>query len=295
MAMAFSTRALTEWILIAMELLGLEKSGQQLLFSEISRVTYMPVDVADVFDTARDWIYLDNNNNNRRDFGSAAGFDDDALAFGEPLFVPDDVNGDGALEVGERLVRLGSSKVRAFYHKGTVYTRGANLTQLPINGTEWDNWLGWEFYGWWGAAHGTGVNDIVLGGTLLAHRQDVGIAPHAELIVGNGQDIQAMMWGLDQKPDVALMEFGVGFGEPIDGSDAWAQLVDTSVQSGTFFACAAGNDGVPESGQQGSHAVAPIKSAVAELPFVLHGTVFVLRPCVSRARRQRFERYHYAA
>ena len=67
------------------------------------------------FDPSLDWLYLDTNGNDQRDYGAAAGFDDTTPAFGEPLFVPDDVNRNGQIDVGERVVRLGTSKFRDVY------------------------------------------------------------------------------------------------------------------------------------------------------------------------------------
>ena len=50
-----------------------------------------------------------------------------------PLFVADDVDGSGQIEVGERLVRLSTSKIRALYmpHLERAYWRGVDLHQAP--------------------------------------------------------------------------------------------------------------------------------------------------------------------
>ncbi|HOT12433.1 MAG TPA: hypothetical protein PK710_21825, partial [Polyangiaceae bacterium] len=66
----------------------------------------------DVFDPAIDWVYFDENGNQQRDYGVDQGFDDSTPAFGEPIFVPDDVNRNGKIDVGERFVRLGTSKFK---------------------------------------------------------------------------------------------------------------------------------------------------------------------------------------
>src|SRR5688572_12642 len=77
-----------------------------------------------------DWLYVDLDGNGTRDAGAA--FTDLVPGLGEPAFVGDDVDRNGALDRGERLFRLGTSKVRAVVVESTQYNRGENLSQYPV-------------------------------------------------------------------------------------------------------------------------------------------------------------------
>ncbi len=137
------------------------------------------------FDPSIDWLYLDSNGNGKRDYGAAAGFTDATPAFGEPLFVPDDVNQNGKLDVGERVVRLSTSKFRAISVSvneagmaggpplvaNETYTRGTNLSATQVNFTNG------AAEGQPDAFHATGVNTILVGDVPLVGRRWVGIAP----------------------------------------------------------------------------------------------------------------------
>jgi len=88
------------------------------------------------FDPGIDWIYLDLDGNAQRGVGGEVGADDSTPAFGEPLFTPDDVDGDGRLGLSERLIRLGTSKIPRFYVRlnnprfGQEYVRGTDLSTV---------------------------------------------------------------------------------------------------------------------------------------------------------------------
>ncbi|MBK9260527.1 MAG: hypothetical protein IPM54_11950 [Polyangiaceae bacterium] len=45
-----------------------------------------------------DWLYADRNGSGAREFGPSAGFTEADPTFGEPLYVPDDVNRNGVLD-----------------------------------------------------------------------------------------------------------------------------------------------------------------------------------------------------
>lgn len=200
------------------------------------------------FDPGIDWVFLDENDNGKRDFGAEAGFDDSVPAFGEPLLVPDDVNANGVVEPGERFVRLGTSKFRKVYtsySKGwltetRIYERGVDLSQHQNELTD-GNMLGSD------ASHGTGVLSILLGDVPLSGRRWVGVAPEAEvvLVADLGNDgAQGAAWMLEQKPDVALWEMAPWTGLPLDGTDPYSQLVDESAgQDEVAHACPVGNTG----------------------------------------------------
>src|SRR5690606_11701305 len=80
-----------------------------------------------ILQTRADWLYADLNRDRERNVGRSAGFDEQTPAYGEPIFVVDDVNGNGRLDPGEKLVRLKTSKIRKFVDSDTSYQRGLNL------------------------------------------------------------------------------------------------------------------------------------------------------------------------
>jgi Subtilase family len=209
------------------------------------------------FDPSIDWLYLDTNANQQRDFGAAAGFDDTTPAFGEPLFVPDDVNRNGKIDVGERVVRLGTSKFRDVYVRldyqppqmktvteNHVFTRGKDLSTIKTD------YFNGGVYGYADAFHATGVLTIIAGDVPLVGRRWVGLAPDAELIVGwevedsESLPATATTWALGEKPDVMLYEMAPWTGVALDGTDPISQLIDTSNQNdGVVHTCPTGDQG----------------------------------------------------
>lgn len=200
------------------------------------------------FNPSMDWLYLDDNANNARDYGAANGFDDTTPAFGEPLFVPDDANRNGKIDVGERVARLGTSKFRkVFVHVqqgalGTkhVYERGIDLSTLKADYTG-------GAMGYSDTLHASGVLSIVAGDVALPSRRWVGIAPDADLLLGFevAQDSsQSITWALSEKPDVMLHETAGWTGEALDGSDVYSVAVDDSVvNDNVTHTCPLGNTG----------------------------------------------------
>ena len=204
------------------------------------------------FDPSLDWLYLDTNESGSRDYGAGAGFDDTTPAFGEPLFVPDDVNQNGKLDAGERVIRLGTSKFRkvnihlvysplGLNHKH-VYERGVDLASLPID------FSGGDLYGFADARHATGVLGIVAGDVPLAGRRWVGFAPDAELVLAFDVDqyesipVSGTSWALKEKPDVMLYELAPWTGLPLDGSDSLSKMIDTStINDGAVHTCPTGD------------------------------------------------------
>ena len=98
-----------------------------------------PVDVA----------AADLDGDGQRQRGRAGGFSDASPSLGEPFYLADDVNGNGRLDVGEKLVVLGSSKLAVVRVDGDVYRRGDNLVDAPI-----DEEVG----------HGCGARGVIAGG-----------------------------------------------------------------------------------------------------------------------------------
>ncbi|MEM9862444.1 MAG: S8 family serine peptidase [Myxococcota bacterium] len=193
-----------------------------------------------------DWVYLDANGDRTRNFGAEEGFTDATPAFGEPVFVPDDVNGNGLLDASERLIRLGSSKFRAVYTRvdspnapfvERVYRNGVDLSQSPADVTG-------GVFGFADTEHATAVLGILAGGLALPNRRHVGIAPDAELINASevGSD-QRLVWALMEEPDIVLHEYVNWAGVELDGTDTTSMLIDESSDLGILHVCPAGNIG----------------------------------------------------
>jgi hypothetical protein len=226
------------------------------------------------FDPSIDWLYLDTNGNGHRDYGLASGFDDSVPALGEPLFVPDDVNRNGILDPGERVVRLGTSKFKKIYVNleyiakvSTVFERGKNLSNAKVD------YSGGKLYGFPDALHATGVDTILVGDVPLVGRRWVGLAPDADLVLAfdveytqDGLPVKGVTWALQQKPDVMLHEMAPWTGSPLDGSDALSAMIDASTaKDDVLHTCPTGDQG---SARKHAHAdLGPGKDVT--LPFTL--------------------------
>lgn len=205
------------------------------------------------FDPGVDFLYLDTNGNGARDYGASKGFDDTVPAFGEPMFVPDDVDRNGKLDVGERVVRLGTSKFRNIYVNlayppytaNHVYSRGTDLSATKTD------YSSGALEGFPDAFHATGVNTILVGDVPLVGRRWVGLAPDADVDVvwdvdqtQNGMPVKGFTWAMQDKPDVALFELAVWTGMPLDGTDALSTMIDTAVTKSQLTAtCPTGDQG----------------------------------------------------
>ncbi|HZO16326.1 MAG TPA: hypothetical protein VFB62_23795, partial [Polyangiaceae bacterium] len=171
-------------------------------------------------DAAFDWLYADLNDNGVRDYGRAADFDDSTPAFGEPLFVVDDVNRNGRLDRDEKLVALGSSKIRVVHTIDTAYVRGQNLIDAPAME----------------AAHGTASASVLVGGNRGLGRI-VGIAPDAELVVmlrgPSVNELYAFTSAcITEGARVVLHEYAPWQGFFLDGSSPLEALIDSSSRAG---------------------------------------------------------------
>lgn len=146
---------------------------------------------------SRDWVYIDANLDFERNAGPDEGFFEDDPAYGEPIFVVDDVDGDDRLGPNERLIQLKTSKIVQFTDGTTRYRRGENLIKAAQSPSLDD------------AFHGTGVAGILLGGQLGYH-QRVGLAPDAELMTLSRGDIESQSWADD--PELSLLQEAVSGG-----------------------------------------------------------------------------------
>ncbi|MBU1432349.1 S8 family serine peptidase [Myxococcota bacterium] len=131
-----------------------------------------------------DWLYVDVNQSGVREAGRETGFSEQDPAYGEPLFVADDVNQDGQITPEERLARLGGSKVLRISYGGRTYYRGG-FAGLPLIRAVEDSEHAQSM-------HGTGVASILLGGQAPYHDR-VGLAPGARLITFTNTAMDAYM------------------------------------------------------------------------------------------------------
>jgi len=189
------------------------------------------------FDAGVDYVYVDTNGNGERDLGRE--FDEKTPAFGEPIFVVDDVDRDGKLALSERLLRLGTSKLAAVQANKT-YTRGSGTSGINAYGLSLlrnPDTLS-------NADHGTAVAGILVGG-VPERSQLLGLSPGAELLSISSREPAAtsIQWAVDQKADVILTEYADYTGHPLDGSSEEELLLDAAAEKGIAVVNPAGNLG----------------------------------------------------
>ncbi len=176
-----------------------------------------------------DFLYADKNADGVRNYGRDAGFDDSTPALGEPLFAVDDVNKNGTLDVGEKLVRFGSSKVAVFRVDSKRYRRGENLSDAPRDA---------EF------SHGAGATSVIAGGARGLTKL-VGMAPDADIVMAHDTqgDRQVTMTNfcVDEGARVVLHEYAPWVGYHLDGSSQMEQLIDDTSATGVSHINPAGN------------------------------------------------------
>ncbi|MFH1532788.1 MAG: S8 family serine peptidase [Pseudomonadota bacterium] len=201
--------------------------------------------VADGYDPDQDWLWVDINLSGLREVGTGVGFVESTPAYGEPLFVGDDVDGSGTLDPGEKLLRLGSSKIKAIYRpeKDETFTRGENLIDYPA----------------WGASisHATMTAGVVVGNLPVVQRRH-GVAPSADILlvdwemdqiggeeVPYGDPILAgLVWLVENHANVTSHSYGILLGEFCDGSSELEQSMDYVFENSGVPACvSSGNEG----------------------------------------------------
>ncbi len=173
--------------------------------------------------THRDWLFVDLNDNGRREAGSERGFSERDPAYGEPLFVVEDLDDDGHLDPGEYLIRLDTSKIRRItLDGGRRFRRGENLIEAAAS-------MSTEHI-----MHGTAVAGIVVGGQADYHNR-VGGAPGADLLVygytSNRREradlhLRALDDARRRGADVFLDEWLNPFLRPLDGSTNLKRALD---------------------------------------------------------------------
>ncbi len=187
---------------------------------------------AGVFEPDFDWLYADINGNGRRDFGVEAGFTEADPTFGEPLFITVDRDGDNILDVGEPLVALRTSKVRATFETNLIERRrGRDLIFQRF-----DKYV----------THGTNTSGILLG--EVPGRRLAGVAPGAELLMIRRRVDQFRLppeiylpWARARGADIIMYEFGSWVFEFLDGSSNLEQMLDQLAREGIVQIAATGN------------------------------------------------------
>ena len=171
-----------------------------------------------VYQTYWDWLYADTNDNGNREFGPDDGFTESDPTYGEPYYIALDDNDNGALDVGEQLVALGTSKVAATLNAGPITrTRGVDLIYSDID-TQ---------------GHGTPVAGVLAGG-IPGRNRFVGVAPDADLIIAKfvGVPLSYLVpWARSQGADIMNHEWSQFMFAFLDGSSLDEELVSAEHQT----------------------------------------------------------------
>ncbi len=186
----------------------------------------------------QDWLFADTDGDGQRDQGASAGYTDTTPVLGEPLFVGEDLDGDGILDLEEKVRALKTNKVKAVRTGGKVYTRGKDLSQsTAANKGRW-------------VYHGTATTGIVVGGQR-GYLKRVGLAPDAEVLLGTGHTSGGgstsltadITWMAKTPVHVMLHEYSDWSGQHLDGSSNTEGLLDQATQLGIPQVVPAGNLG----------------------------------------------------
>lgn len=186
------------------------------------------------YDPNFDFLYNDANNNGRRNYGPPS-YGELSPCFGEIYFLTDDTNQNNELDVGERLLSLGESKIRAIYNRdGSIHRRGIDLLQ-----SEQDDW-----------GHGTPVTGILGGGWPWLNVMS-GIAPGVEFLHSISDyyaeppflvPIEARLaWAQSEGAHVVLIEDGEWIWEYMDGSSNTEVMLNELAEAGMIVVVPAGN------------------------------------------------------
>lgn len=215
-----------------------------------------------MLDLRYDYFYADLNTDMRRNFGRGEGFDDQSPSLGEPLFVADDVNNNGHVDVGEKIALLKTSKIRAFRYGEATFRRGENLIDAP-----WTNEM----------QHGNGAAGILLGGQVGLGKL-VGIAPDAELVMAThpsaGHEFALTSFCLDEGARVVLHEYAPWVTHALDGSSDVETLIDESTLAGVSHVNPAGN---LSGSRKGYKALLPAQAqSTVEIEVPAHGATTMI-------------------
>jgi subtilisin family serine protease len=187
------------------------------------------------YDADLDFLYNDANGNTTRDYGPPT-FGESDPCYGERIFLTDDANDNGLLDVGETLLALGQTRIRAIFNRdGTVYRRGIDLLQ-----SEMDDW-----------GHGTQVSGIFGGGWVGLHAMS-GMAPGIESLHIDYDyadeppfllPIEAgLAWAVAEGADIVIIEDGEWVWEYLDGSSNVETMINEyAAEDSIIFVVPAGN------------------------------------------------------
>jgi subtilisin family serine protease len=184
-----------------------------------------------VYQVDWDFLFNDSDGDGERDFGPDQGYTEDDPGYGEYVFHCDDVNGNNQLDVGEELILLDQSKVRAVMEPfGIVRERGVDLIEaMP------------DYSG-----HGTAVSGVLAGGEP-GYSRFCGLAPAADILMGYTSYGTGMIfpmylpWVRQMGCTVLLYEFGGWVFNYLDGSSNEELLLDSEAGLGVMQVAPAGN------------------------------------------------------
>jgi subtilisin family serine protease len=182
----------------------------------------MPPPPSDGYQVDIDWLYVDLNENGKRDYGLAHGFTEETPAYGEPLFIVDDIDRNGQLDPGEKLIRLKTSKIRAIYRpsQNLLRRRGVDLIKVPQPVER---------------SHGTMTVGVLAGGHWS--RPYRGVAPDVDIVHVDYLDEEGgggasspttagLIWLQSEGVDIVMHEYGAPIGMFGDGSSDHEILMD---------------------------------------------------------------------
>ncbi|MBN2724999.1 MAG: S8 family serine peptidase [Deltaproteobacteria bacterium] len=175
----------------------------------------------------QDYLYADTNLNGKRDNDDEMDSSKDSPGLGEPFFLADDVDKNGVLDPGEKVIMLSSSKVKFIYQNMRSNTPGS-LRNVSV-----DDYT----------MHGTGVTSILAGGQR-GYSRYLGIAPDVDLIHIQDTEIglfEAYQMAIEQGADVILQEFAPWTGYFLDGSSNMELAMDVASENGVVNVNPAGN------------------------------------------------------
>lgn len=225
---------------------------------ELRDLSFEEVATSAAFDATRDYLYLDLDGNGKRDFG--AGYMEREPAFGEPLFVVDDANGNGRLDASERVLRLGTSKFAVIRRRGKTYTRGDGGGHGII---DYGVALAKGIKSARSPEHGTYMTSIIAGGN--GSNRARGLAPGADIVLVTEPNVADVTWLLDQPIVSVSFPIGTSIGEPLDGTSELERLVDAFWKRGIVASASVGNN----AGFRSHAAVAATPGQDVALPFEL--------------------------
>ncbi|MFC1551687.1 S8 family peptidase [Candidatus Latescibacterota bacterium] len=181
------------------------------------------------FEADMDWLYNDPNNNGSRDYGPDKGYFENSPSFGEMIFIVSDTNGNNALDTGEKLTALGTSKIRAIFDQNGKHYRGKSL--MNSSGDK--------------SNHGT--SSFGVAGGQIPGRRFTGMAPGVEFICVNHNEIgrdnihEGLIWAKEHGADIFMYEYGSWVQEFLDGSSNTEIIINDLYDDGIHQFTASGN------------------------------------------------------